>query len=310
MDPTTPVETPAVDELEASRAPFMEHLEELRWRLWRAVIGVLVASVVCYIFHKEIYQFLTKPLIDVLQAKNLPTGLKYRTVTGAFMFHFKTALLGGIFFGIPVVLWQFWGFVAPGLYKNERRLAIPFVVCSTLCFVGGGAFAYYIVMPYGFEFLLGYTVDSGPYQLQPDITVEDYLGLVTKFLLAFGVVFNMPVATTFLAGIGLFTHRTLIKFWRWFVVIAFVVAAMLTPPDWVTQILLAVPLIGLYGISIGIAYIITTRREARVDALDDDADDEAKAAEVAQAEDVDHADVDDAEAPMAPVGKPLDPPKE
>ena len=315
MDQTSPVKAPAesakapvVDELEASRAPFMEHLEELRWRLWRAVLGVLIASVVCYIFHKEIYQFLTKPLIDILHAKNLPTGLKYRTVTGAFMFHFKTALLGGIFFGIPVVLWQFWGFVAPGLYKNERRLAVPFVVCSTICFVGGGAFAYFIVMPYGFDFLLGYTVDSGPYQLQPDITVEDYLGLVTKFLLAFGVVFNMPVATTFLAGIGLFTHRTLIKFWRWFVVIAFVVAALLTPPDWVTQILLAVPLIGLYGVSIGIAYLITMRREAKQAALDDD---DGSGEDDAPDDDAPDDDApDEGSTAVVPIGKPIKPPPE
>lgn len=296
MDPTNPLE----DELEASRAPFMTHLEELRWRLWRAVIGVLIASVVCYIFHKEIYQFLTRPLIDVLQAKNLPTGLKYRTVTGAFMFHFKTALLGGIFFGIPVVFWQFWGFVAPGLYSHERKLAIPFVICSTVCFVGGFSFAYYVVMPYGFEFLLGYTVDSGPFQLLPDITVEDYLSLVTKFLLAFGLVFEMPVATAFLAGIGVFTHRTLIRFWRWFVVVAFVVAAMLTPPDWVTQILLAIPLVGLYAISIGIAYVITKRREARAAALADDADDAEEEPDDAAEGDSNDEDEKAPETPLKP----------
>lgn len=320
MDQTNPPD----DELEASRAPFMEHLEELRWRLWRAVVGVFIASVVCYIFHKEIYQFLTKPLIDVLQAKNLPTSLKYRTVTGAFMFHFKTALLGGIFFGIPIVFWQFWGFVAPGLYSHERKLAVPFVFSSTACFAGGFAFAYYVVMPYGFEFLLGYTVSSGPYQLQPDITVEDYLGLVTKFLLAFGLVFEMPVATAFLAGIGIFTHRTLIRFWRWFVVIAFVVAAMLTPPDWVTQILLAIPLILLYGVSIGIAYWITKRREARNGGSTDDSDD-SDSDSSDDGDDGDDSDdaggpsedgdtpgddgADDDDPPAVPVGKPIDPPK-
>lgn len=266
--PTPPNE----DELEASRAPFMEHLEELRWRLWRAIVGVLVASVVCYVFHKEIYRFLTEPLIDVLQSRKLPTELKYRTVTGAFLFHFKTALLGGVFFGIPIILWQFWQFVAPGLYGHEKRLAVPFVISASMCFIGGAAFAYFVVMPYGFDFLLSYTVVDGPHQLRPDITVEDYLGLVTKFLLAFGIVFQLPVGTAFLAGVGVFTHRTLIRFWRWFVVIAFIMAAVLTPPDWVTQILLAIPLVGLYGISIGIAWFITTRREAR-QSDDDDADD-------------------------------------
>jgi sec-independent protein translocase protein TatC len=267
------------DELESSRAPFMEHLEELRWRLWRAVVGVLVCAVVCYIFHKEIYQFLTTPLIDILEKKNLPTGLKFRTVTGAFIFHFKTALLGGIFFGIPVVLWQFWQFVAPGLYSHERKLAVPFVLASTICFLGGGAFAYFVVMPYGFDFLLGYTVNTGAYQLQPDITVEDYLGFVTKFLLAFGLIFELPVATAFLSGIGVVTHRALIKFWRWFVVVAFIIAAVLTPPDWVTQILLAIPLILLYGFSIGIAYFITTRRERRQADTEDEPASDAPAEE-------------------------------
>ncbi|MCB9547624.1 MAG: twin-arginine translocase subunit TatC [Myxococcales bacterium] len=273
---------PDPTELEASRAPFMEHLEELRWRLLRAIIGVVVAAAVCYIFHQELYDFLTDPLIAVLKARDLPPVLKYRTVSGAFMFHFKTAILGGIFFGVPLILYQFWQFVAPGLYRHERRMVGPFVISATLCFVGGAAFAYYQVLPYAFDFLLDYTVSTGSHRLEPDITVEDYLGFVTKLLLAFGLVFEMPIITAFLSGIGVITHRILLRFWRWAIVLAFIIAAVLTPPDYITQVMLAIPLCILYGVSILIARVLTLRRErAQADGAGDEtpADDEAAADE-------------------------------
>jgi len=258
------------DELEGSRAPFLEHLEELRWRLWRALLGVIAAAVICFLFHDELFVFLTQPLFHVLADQGLDQTVKFRTIPGAFLFHFKTAILGGVFFGIPIVLYQAWQFVAPGLYRHERSLAIPFVVMSTGCFIGGGAFAYYLVLPEAFGFLIGYTITEGPQQLVPDITIEDYLGFTSKLLLAFGIVFEMPVAAGFLSWIGLVTHRTLIRFWRWAIVAAFILGALLTPPDYITQTMLAVPLVGLYGISIGISYFITRAREAVVDEEDDD----------------------------------------
>lgn len=272
-----PSEAPREDELEASRAPFLEHLEELRWRLWRALLGVIGAAVVCFMFHDELFEFLTQPLFEVLQAQNLPQEVKFRTIPGAFLFHFKTALLGGIFFGVPVVLYQAWQFVAPGLYKHERKRALPFVMLATLCFVGGGAFAYYMVLPEAFSFLIGYTITDGPQKLVPDITIEDYLGFTSKLLLAFGLVFLMPVAISFMAWLGLVTHRGLIKFWRWAVVGAFVLGALLTPPDYITQTMLAVPLLGLYAISIGLAWFITRGREAASSNDDDEDGDTAEA---------------------------------
>lgn len=259
------------DELEHSRAPFLEHLEELRWRLWRAILGVIAAAVVCFLFHDEIFVFLTKPLFQVLGDQGLDQQVKFRTIPGAFLFHFKTAILGGIFFGVPIVLYQLWQFVAPGLYKSEQRLALPFVFMSTVCFVGGGAFAYYLVLPQAFDFLIGYTISEGSAQMVPDITIEDYLGFTSKLLLAFGIVFEMPVAVSFFAGIGLITHRTLIRYWRWAVVCAFILGAMLTPPDYITQTMLAIPLMGLYGISIGLAWFIT---KSRGEPTDGDAEDE------------------------------------
>ena len=249
-------------ELEQSRAPFMEHLEELRWRLWRSILGVVGAAILCFMFHQELFNFLTDPLYTVLEKLNLDTQLKFRTIPGAFLFHFKTAILGGAFVGAPIVLYQLWQFVAPGMYKHEKKMAMPFVLMSTVCFAGGALFAYYFVLPQGFEFLIGYAVDTGPKRVVPDITIEDYLGFTTKLLLAFGIVFEMPVAVGFLSGIGLLTHHTMIQWWRWAVVSAFVVAALLTPPDYITQLMLAIPLLALYGLSIGIAYIITKRRAA------------------------------------------------
>lgn len=266
-----PAAAPDEQELEASRAPFLEHLEELRWRLWRAILGVIGAAVVCFLFHDEIFEFLTRPLFEVLEAQKLPQQVKFRTIPGAFLFHFKTALLGGVFFGIPVVLYQTWQFVAPGLYKHERKRALPFVFLATVCFIGGGAFAYYMVLPEAFAFLIGYTITEGPQQLVPDITIEDYLGFTSKLLLAFGLVFLMPVAISFLAWLGLVTHRILIRFWRWAIVGSFVLGALLTPPDYITQTMLAIPLVGLYGISIGLAWFITRGREAAAQGDDDEA---------------------------------------
>ncbi len=258
MSPPTPEDLDA--QLEPSRAPFLEHLDELRWRLWRALLGVLAAGIVCAFWYREIYAFLTVPFFDVLQAKGLPDRMVFRTLPGVFLFQFKAAIFGGLFLGLPIVLYQVWGFVAPGLYKHEQRLALPFVFMSTVCAVGGAAFAYYLVLPQAFDFLLGYAINSGPQKLTPDITIEDYFGFTTKVLLAFGIVFELPVAVAFLSGIGMITHRTLIHFWRWAVVLAFVLAAILTPPDYVTQLMLAVPLCVLYILSIGIAYFITNAR--------------------------------------------------
>ena len=257
------------DELDASRAPFLEHLGELRWRLWRAIMGVFVAACGCFVFHDELYHLLTAPLYHVLEEMGLENAVKFRTVHGAFMFHLKTAILAGLFLGIPVVLWQIWGFVAPGLYKHERKKAIPFVFLMSVCFIGGGAFAYIFVLPPAFEWLLDFAINpaDGGRALVPDITIEDYLGFTTKLLLAFGLVFELPVGIGFMATVGLVTHRGLIRFWRWAIVSAFVLGAFLTPPDYITQIMLAGSLLTLYSVSIGVAYIITKSREA---ALGDD----------------------------------------
>ena len=276
-------------ELDESRAPFLEHLTELRWRLWRAIVGLFVAACICFMFHDYLYALLTAPLYEVLEAKELDTAVKFRTVHGAFMFHLKTAVLGGIFVAIPIILWQAWGFIAPGLYKHERRKAIPFVFLMSVCFIGGGVFAYQFVLPPAFDFLLSYGID-GPRRLVPDITIEDYLGFTTKLLLAFGLVFELPVGIGFMAMVGLVTHRGLIAFWRWAIVVAFVLGAMLTPPDYYTQIMLAGSLLTLYVVSIGVAYVITKSREAVLGDEPDPAEDTDAVEDTDAAEDTDAPD--------------------
>lgn len=266
---------PDTASVEQSRAPFMEHLNELRGRLWRAVVGVVLCAIVAYLFHEQLYWFLTRPLYDTLARHELATEVKFRTIQGPFMFHMKVALLGGLFFGLPWVLYQLWQFIAPGLYKHEKRLVIPFVVLSTAFFVGGAAFCYYFVVPTGFDFFLEFAVTDGPNKLLPEIAIEDYLDMVVKLLLAFGAIFEMPLAAAFLAGVGLITHRGMIKFWRYATVLAFILAAVLTPPDWVSQVMMAIPLMLLYWLSIGVAWFITTRKERALAAADEAASERA-----------------------------------
>ncbi len=251
------------EELEESKAPFMEHLEELRARIWRSLIGLLLSAILCGIFYEELFFFITGPLFDSLRKHELQTAVKFRTVTGAFLFHFKTAILAGVFLSIPWLLYQLWSFVAPGLYKKEQRLALPFVILSSLFFLAGGAFGYFQVLPLAFDYLMGLSIQNhaSGFQMIPDITVEDYLSFTTKLLLAFGISFEMPVITAFFSAIGLLSHRSLLRYWRYAVVGAFILAAILTPPDYITQLMLAGPLLLLYGLSISIAWLITTRRE-------------------------------------------------
>jgi sec-independent protein translocase protein TatC len=250
-----------LDEVEASRAPFLEHLQELRVRLWRAILGVLVAFVGCFAFATELRELLTAPLYSALTLHDIDPTLYFRTIGGPFFFDLKAALLGGIFFGVPVILWQSWQFVAPGLYKNERRIALPFVISGTACFFLGAGFAYSQVLPGIFDFLIGYGLgEDATHGFVPQLDVEDYLSFTVKLLIAFGIAFEMPVAIGILSAIGLVTHTLLLKYWRYSVVLAFIFGAFLTPPDPFSQVMLAGPLTVMYFISVGVAYLIGRRR--------------------------------------------------
>jgi sec-independent protein translocase protein TatC len=228
---------------EQEKIPFTEHLEELRKRLIVCFIAVGVGFVLSYGFKEKLFQILTRPLIRVMQTgdKLIFTGLPE-----AFFTYLKVAFLSGIILAAPVIFYQFWMFVAPGLYDKEKRLMVPVVVLSTVFFVGGAFFGYFIVFPYGFKFFLGFASET----IRPLPSMREYLGFASKLLLAFGVVFELPLIITFLAKLGVVSVSFLKKNRKYALLLFFIGAAILTPPDVVTQIMMALPLILLYEISI------------------------------------------------------------
>jgi len=228
---------------EQEKIPFTEHLEELRKRLIVCFIAVGVGFVLSYGFKEKLFQILTRPLIRVMQTgdKLIFTGLPE-----AFFTYLKVAFLSGIILAAPVIFYEFWMFVAPGLYDKEKRLMVPVVVLSTVFFVGGAFFGYFIVFPYGFKFFLGFASET----IRPLPSMREYLGFASKLLLAFGLVFELPLIITFLARLGMVSVGFLKKNRKYALLLFFVGAAILTPPDVVTQIMMALPLILLYEISI------------------------------------------------------------
>ena len=233
---------------EESKLPFTTHLEELRRRLIYAVVAIVLAAIIAFLFAKELFYFLAQPLVKVLPA-NQP--MIFTALTEAFFTYFKVALLAGFFLASPVVFYQLWKFIAPGLYEHEKKFVIPFVISATVFFILGGAFAYYIVFPFGFKFFLGFSTDY--LKLLPKM--NEYFSLSLKLIFAFGIVFEMPVITFFLAKMGVVNGEMLSSKRRYAIVLVFVVAALLTPPDVGTQLLMAGPLILLYEVSVWVARI-------------------------------------------------------
>jgi len=233
------------------RMPLTAHLEELRTRLIRALLAIAIGFAACYGFSEPLVTFLIRPLQSIRPEQSLVIGTG---VTDAFFTKLKVAAVAGIFLASPAVFYQAWQFVAPGLYERERRVALPFSLAASFFFVTGAAFCYYAVFPVAFRFFLEQFTSI---DIAPQIRVNEYLSFVSRMLLAFGATFELPVATFFLARIGLVTHRTMTAVWRYAIVVIFIVAAVLTPgPDVASQMLMATPLLILYGLSIGIAYLV------------------------------------------------------
>jgi sec-independent protein translocase protein TatC len=257
-------EAGAADELEQGRMPFVEHLRELRTRLRNASIAFIGGFILCWFFAPRIYTWLRAPLEAAWKAH--PTVLSgdpqmyFASAVTPFWLYISVALWAGIFVSSPFVFHQLWQFIAPGLYRRERLFGIVFAVCSAICFVAGAAFCYYFVLERLYTFLLGYSTK----EMQPVLMVGEYFDLTRNMMLAFGAVFELPMLIFFLAKAGLVTHRGLWKFNRWFVVIAFVIGALLTPgPEVVSQIMMAVPMIVLYNLSILVAFLVVRGRERR-----------------------------------------------
>ena len=228
---------------EDEKIPFTGHLEELRKRLVACFIAIGIGFVISYGFKEKIFDILSHPLISVMGAddKMIFTGLPE-----AFFTYLKVALLSGFMLAAPVVIYQFWMFVAPGLYQKEKRLLVPIVFLSSVFFVGGALFGYFIVFPFGFKFFLGFASET----IKPLPSMREYLSFSSKLLLAFGLVFELPLIITFLAKLGLVSVEFLKKNRKYALILFFAGSAILTPPDVVTQIMMAFPLMLLYEISI------------------------------------------------------------
>ncbi len=240
---------------------FFEHLAELRKRILRALLGVVPCIGIAWFFVDTILGYLLRPLTEAYEALNLPTQVHFANPVDPFVAKLQVAAIAGLIFGAPWVFWQIWAFIAPGLYRKERLLAIPFVFFSTLCFSGGACFGYFVVFPAAFRTLLEFGGPlPGGIAFTPTLMIADVLSFVTRMLLAFGAVFEVPVIVTFLAAADLVNYKQLLSFARWWVVVAAVIAAVLTPPDVFSQMTMLVPLVVLYMISVGIAWLIGLRR--------------------------------------------------
>jgi sec-independent protein translocase protein TatC len=240
------------------KIPFTAHLEELRKRLIICFIAIGIGFVLSYGFKEKLFRILTHPLIKAMQTgdKLIFTGLPE-----AFFTYLKVAFISGIILSTPVIFYQFWRFVAPGLYDKEKRLLIPIVALSTVFFVGGAFFGYFIVFPFGFKFFLGFASDT----IRPLPSMREYLSFSTKLLLAFGLVFELPLVLTFFARMGIVSVDFLKKNRKYAILIIFTAAAILTPPDVATQIMMAVPLMVLYEISIVGAKIFGKKKSSKDD---------------------------------------------
>ena len=238
------------DELDGSNMTMLEHLTELRRRLLWCIAAFLVAFLVCYHFASNIYAVLMHPLAAALEGEN--RRMIYTGLTEAFFTYLKVAAWAAFFISFPIMAGQLWRFVAPGLYKEEKRAFLPFLAATPILFLTGASLLYFGVMPLLIHFFVGFESAGGPGELpiQLEARVSEYLGLVMQLILAFGICFQLPVLLTLLVRAGLLTTESLIKKRRHAIVAVFVVAAVVTPPDVMSQLMLAIPLLGLYELSI------------------------------------------------------------
>lgn len=241
-----------------------DHLVDLRRRMLACLGVLLVMTSLSWIFQGEILALFARPFLEAWTDAGLEGApFNFGSPAEAFTAMLRIALIGGLAFSAPFVFWQLWGFIAPGLYKHQKRYVLPFAISSTILFVGGGYFGWRLVFPVAFKYLLSFGGDADPFWLfkdmpvvvQPMIMIGDYLDLVTHMLLGFGLIFEVPLIIFFLSLAGVVNYLQLIRWARWATVLTFVVAAIITPsPDAASQVMVAVPMLVLYGVSIVLAY--------------------------------------------------------
>lgn len=243
--------------MKTSEMPFLDHLEELRWRIIKSLISVVFFMIVAFYFSDIFLQWLLKPSADI----NAPITLQVLKVQSIFIIKLEIALIVGIILSIPVILFQIWSFMAPGLHQHEKKYVWPVIFFAMLSFCVGGAFAYYIIIPYALDFFL----NLAPENVSNNIAIDFYFGFILRLIVVFGVVFELPVLSVVLSKLGLITPQFLRKYRRHAIVFFFIIAAILTPPDPTTQVFLAIPLVLLYEITILISYIFAKKRKEKLE---------------------------------------------
>ena len=254
-------------DMDNTKMPLLDHLIELRSRLMWSLASVLLLFIVIFPFSENVYQILVQPLADIFEELGGQRRLIFTALHEAFFTYIKLSLITALFIAFPFISMQFWMFVAPGLYKNEKKALAPFLVATPVLFFLGGAMVYFIVMPWAYEFLLAFELEGGPGTLPivSEPKVNEYLSLSINLIFAFGICFELPVVLTLLGRVGIISSTGMAEKRKYAILISFVVAAIITPPDVISQVMLASVLIILYEISIFSVRMIERGRSVEMD---------------------------------------------
>lgn len=250
---------PSLLSLSTRSMPLLAHLEELRKRIIFAILGILIGFVSCWSFADRIFGLMQEPIVQALRHHGIAGGLVYLNPTEPFNLYLYVALVGGLFVASPFVFYQLWLFIAPGLYREERRYVLPFLLSTVGLFVAGGLFGYKLVYPASLDFLIGYGQ-----RFQPMITIGEYTRLFVTIIVGLGLIFELPILVFFLAVMRVVTARWMWRNLRYSILVIFIVAAVVTPTaDVLNMCLFAAPMLALYAISIGVAWLVNSRRQRK-----------------------------------------------